>query len=229
MQTLFLIMKRRWVVDSLLILLFCITLSACSDEEDQSYPSVLTELVELQVGTDSLAQSFTTDYGVTYQMNQQVKAYTADTTLRCLCVYQPDETSGSVSSPTAQVYQMQSIFAQQPFAIKQSTAESFAPIRLISAWQTSRWVNLYIGIVTSPEAKHSFGFSLDTLAVNATTNIRTAHVSLLHHRPNNDTEDYTQKTYLSLPTYKLSEEADSLYLTVQTYEGTKILTYALGE
>jgi len=222
-------MKRLSAVDFFFLLLVCISLSACSDNENESYPSILTELVELSVGSDSLALSFTNDNGVTYQMNQPLKAYAADTTLRCLCVYLLEENTTSVSSPTAQVYQMQPIFAQQPFIVTQSVSSYFDPIHLIAAWKSSRWVNLYIGIVTNPNAKHAFGFALDTLTVNAITSTRTAHVSFLHHRPDNDTEDYTQKTYLSLPTYTLAEEADSLYLTVPTYKGKQVLTYALKE
>lgn len=220
-------MKRLSAIEALLLLIGCITLSACDDDENDPYPSILTELVELRVGTDSLAMSFTTDTGVTYQLNQQLKINTADTTLRCLCVYLPKETPTSISSSIAQVYQMQPIFAQQPLTIHKNSTVFYDPIRLIAAWQSSRWVNLYIGIVTNSEAKHAFGFELDTLTINSVTNIRTAHISLLHHRPENDSEDYTQKTYLSLPTYTLAEKADSLCLTVNTYEGTRILTYAL--
>lgn len=223
-------MRRLLGFNALLLLLTGFAVSACSDDdEDGDYPSILTELVELHVGTDSIASSFTTDRDETYQMNQRVKAYAADTTLRCLCVYQIDETTATSSTPTAQVYQMQAIFAQQPYSLQQGTTTNVDPIRLISAWQSSRWVNLYIGVVTSPNATHTFGFVQDTLAVNATTGVRIAHISLRHHRPSNATEDYTQKTYLSMPTKELSKQTDSLYLTVQTYTGTQVLTFSLRE
>jgi len=214
--------------------LLAVLASACHDDDDYHYPSVLTELVELNVDADSLARSFTTDAGQTYRLTQGgVKTNKADTLIRCLCVYQP-ETEGAAASDgtsanarSAAVYQLEHIFSQPARPSSDFTSFPREPVQFISSWRSSRWLNLYLGVPTSPQMLHSYAFSQDSLVCDPSTGIRTAHLSFLHLRLGNTADAYTLKTYLSLPLAPFVGLADSLVLSLQTHAGERRISASL--
>lgn len=225
----------RRLSDAWLFTLLVLFAAACSDDDDYHYPSVLTELVELNVDADSLARSFTTDAGKTYGIVQgSVRTNLADTVIRCLCVYLPKTedvpNSDDFSSATceATVYQLERVFSQP--ARPRSEFRSFprSPFQFISSWHSSQWLNLYLGIPTSSQTFHSYAFAQDSIACDSTTGIRTAHVSFLHLRLGNATDAYTQKTYFSLPLAPFAGLADSLVLSLNTQDGERNISLSLN-
>lgn len=229
-------MRRPWPDARPLLLLAVLTLGACSDDDGDGggYPSVVTELVEAQVGADSIVVSILTDQGATYTPSQRIKAFAPDTTLRCLCTYLPEadaSTSSSATTAVATLYQLQHIYSEAPRTRDQfndTLALPHAPVRIISAWKTDRWVNLYLGVPTHTNITHPFAFCADSLTRDTLSDRVTLHVSLLHRQPDNDAPDFTQKTYLSLPLTPCAAQADSLRLSVVTTDGTtRILSYSL--
>lgn len=209
--------------------------AACSDDDDYHYPSVLTELVELNVDADSLARSFTTDTGKTYGIAQgSVRTSLADTVIRCLCTYLPETESaplsGVSSSATceATVYKLEKVFSQPARPRSEFTSFPHSPVRLISSWHSSRWLNLYLGIPTSSQTLHSYAFAQDSLVCDPATGIRTVYISFLHLRLGSDTDAYTEKTYFSLPLTPFADLADSLVLSLYTHSEERDISLSLN-
>lgn len=224
----------RRLSDICLLALFSILAAACSEDDDYHYPSVLTELVELNVDADSLARTFTTDTGLTYSIAQgSVKANRPDTVIRCLCIFLPDAedtpSSGDASSTAreATVYSLGEIFSQAARPCAEFTSFPHVPVQFISSWHSSRWLNLYVGVLTSSQTLHSYAFSQDSLVSDSSTGIRTAYISLLHNYIGDAADDYTQKTYLSLPLTPFEGLADSLVLSLYTHDGTRAISVSL--
>lgn len=237
-------MRRPWpdtlVRLALPALLAAGAFTACSDSgdgQDGIYPSLLTELVEAHVGADSVVASILTDQGVSYTLSQRIPAFASDTVLRCLATYLPDDdasssaSSNTASAPTATLYQLQHVYSEAPRPRAQfadSVALPRDPVRILSAWQTDRWLNLYLGVPTHTNITHAFAFCADSLTTDADSARATLHVSLLHRQPEADTPDFTQKTYLSLPLAPCAAQADSLRLGIVTADGGEhILSFRL--
>ena len=56
-------MKRSY-----LLILGLICLASCSNNEDDTYPSIITEMADLYTDGEGVMEKFTTDAGVTYQI-----------------------------------------------------------------------------------------------------------------------------------------------------------------
>ena len=56
-------MKHRF-----LPILGLICLASCSNNEDDTYPSIITEMADLYTNDDGKMEKFTTDAGITYQI-----------------------------------------------------------------------------------------------------------------------------------------------------------------
>ena len=204
-------LRSKILLFSLPALLFC----ACSkdDADDYSYPSVLTELVEANVNADQLLTSIRTDAGNVLNLNnQQIRADRPDTTYRCVCIYEPTSTS------TAKVYSIESVISALPKPASAYEQLPQDPIRVISTWQSDRYFNMQLSYLTIGAERHTFGFCEEQTVVDS--NGKTVvSVRLLHLRPEADTEAFTQKRYLSLPTYPYAATCDSIFFVVPTSDG----------
>jgi len=194
--------------------------ASCSGDDDgDAYPSVLTELVEATTNSQKNITKIRTDSGRTYSVSKAIAASAADSTYRCLCVFLPDDETGD-----ATVYQIANVFSAMPWPASRYAERPHDPVQLISAWNSGRYLNFQIAILTTDEGSHAYGFCEDSASVTADGR-RTLHLSLLHQRPAGDAESYTEKHYFSLPAYRLQDRADSIALTVLTYDGPAVLGY----
>lgn len=207
------------------LFLFCgcvMAFVACSDDnDDYSYPSAVTELVEATTNAEKNIAFIKRDGGeMFYPGNQKIIASTADSTYRCICTYEILNDEKGKATQNVKIYKLQNIFSSLPVPHDQLKTHDHHPIQVISTWQSERYFNMYLGLLTTGVASHYLAFSQDSTVVSSTGN-KIMHVSLIHQQPKNDPESYTQKTYLSLPLYTMKDEADSLIFHVNTYNGEK--------
>lgn len=210
----------KYLLLSLLPMMLC----QCSegDEDDSTYPSVLTGLVEANTDADQLVTSIRTDEGTVLSISsQQIKASRPDTTYRCLCRY---ELTGAA---TARVYSIETVFS----ALARPKADFHhlpkEPVSVISTWQTDRYINMFFGYLTYGNDRHALAFC-EEKTVTDEKGKTTVSVRLLHERPDTDTEAFTQKQYLSLPTYPYAATCDSVILIVPTADTDAEYHFALN-
>ena len=194
------------------------TFTACSDDDDDStYPPVITELVEIHTNRDALVTEILSDDGTTYTSTQRIEASQPDTLFRCLCVYTKQENN------RIEVYQLQRVSAPLPATPENFEELPVEPVKFISTWNTSRYLNLSCGILTTGVGTHALGFCDD--GITEENGLQTAHVRLLHQRPKGDAESFTQKVFVCLPAFRYAGLADSIALTIPTYEGNRTLGF----
>lgn len=200
---------------------FILLSAACSDDEDYTYPSVVTELVEATTNAEKNIAFIKRDGGETfYPGNQKIAASAADSTYRCICTYEMLKDEKGKATQNVKLYKLQSIFSKFSVPHDQLKTHDHHPIQVISTWKSERYFNMYFGLLTTGVESHYMAFSQDSTVVSALGN-KIMHVSLIHQQPKNDPESYTHKTYLSLPLYTMKDEADSLIFHVNTYNGEK--------
>ncbi len=206
---------------------FILLFSACSNDDDYTYPSVVTELVDATSNADKTIAYIKRDNGeILYLKNQRIGASAADSTYRCITVYEAVKDESGKATQYAKIYQLQNIFSSFPVASDRLKTHEHSPVQVYSTWQTDRYFNMNFGYLTTSVASHKFAFSIDSTTVSASTGKTIMHVSLIHQRPTTDPESYTQKSYLSLPLYHVKDKADSLFFFVNTNEGEK--QYKMG-
>lgn len=207
-------MERLKIV---LLLAICVLCYACSDDDDNNdYPSVITALLDVQTDADKIVTSITTDDGQTYTLpGQSISTNYADTVLRCLGVYEAD-----TLLHTAKVYSLQGVISFTPRSYEDLSKLPREEVKIISSWRSERYLNMQISYLTTGKGSHAFGFSEDSIVV-AAPGVTTAYISLVHKRPEGDALSYSQKGFISLPTFLYVDKADSLVFSVNTYDGMR--------
>jgi len=200
------------------LLLAALSVVACSDDEGGStYPSVITELVEIHSNHDALVTNIVADDGTTYTSTQRIEASQPDTLFRCLCVYTKQ------ADNRIEVYQLQRVSAPLPATPENYDELPVDPVKFISTWNTSRYLNISCGILTTGVGNHAIGFCDD--GITEENGLQIAHVRLLHQRPKGDAESYTQQAFICLPAFRYAGLADSIALTIPTYDGNRTLGF----
>ena len=170
--------------------------------DDESYPSIITEMADMYTNSEGVNEKFVTDAGVTYTITNSQNGFVPKARYRILCGYVP---SGS----SATIYQSQGVHY-----LRDSTSVAAAdPTGVKSAWRAGKYINLYLAPLTQGGEQY-WGFITDS--------IRDGHAWIrLHHRQNADPLSYTQATYASLPVDSIKElqEGDAITLSINTFSG----------
>lgn len=212
----------KQLFNTLIISILTLLLASCSKEDTiEDFPSAITELVEMNTNSEKAVVSIRTDRGETFSVtNTSMKTATADTTYRCLCIYE------KVNNTSVRIYQTSAIFSMLPLTPEKFTSHPKAPVKIISQWLTDRYINLYLSYMTVGADKHAFGFCEEKVEAESDGK-QTVYVSLLHKHPVSDTDAYTQKLYMSVPTYEYAKTYDNIVFTVNTYDGPVEFKYTL--
>ena len=204
---------------SLFLALF--TLFSCSKDDD-SYPSLITEMVMAQADAQGYMVSFTTDGGTTYAVDNSIEGMDANNRLRCLCGY-TTEAEGH-----AKVYSALAV----PVLADASGAKSPKrhPTGIASAWLSGGFLNLHLTPKTHG-GKQTWGFTCDSVTPHTSPSGAaegyTYHLSLYHDQ-RDDATSYTTDLYACIALDSLAAHAprnappaatDSLRLTVPTFNG----------
>ena len=112
-----------------------------------------------------------------------------------------------------------------PLSAKDIKAMKTDPVRIESMWvgKSKKYANLSLYLMTgttdSDSLKQVLGCRRDALVTNA-DGTRTLRLTLYHNQ-GGVPEYYSQRVYLSIPIQGM--KVDSIWFTVNTYEGQKIL------
>ena len=192
--------------------LMCLTLlflcQACKDEQE-TYPSIITEMADACVNEHGVMFQIETDKGDVYALTNPQKDYKPNSVYRTLSGFVPQ------GPGTATLYQMKGVHI-----LRDSTAIGRKdPTGVLSAWRAGKYINLHLSPKTQG-GKQYWGFAVDSVSAGHT------RISL-HHRQNNDAPAYTQDTYASIPVDSIASAAqgDTITITVATFEGNKTWTF----
>ena len=218
-----LIRQSAWnkKVPALSFLLFVIAFSFVSCDDDESvYPPLISELVEAVTDERGIVAGIVTDKGVCYVPQEEIISEKPDTVLRCLCGYTIAE-DGMVN-----VYGLKQVFSQRPIPVGEVKDESMEPVVLRSMWNSGGYINMDIGILTTGNGTHSLAFVVDSVSESSLDARTTVHTRLLHKRPLEDAESYTERLYISMPVKEYAELYDSIAVSVNTYDGLSVSKFS---
>lgn len=203
----------------LLLLIPFLLLSACSEDEDP-LPSYIEGLADLNTNAAGRATSLVTDEGVSLTLSNEVNGLRPDTTYRILAAYLPNGESATLNS-YARILAPEVLKYDDEYVITD-------PISVTSCWRGTNYINLRLEIKGSANSTHYFGFHQTDFVRNSDGSATLCAV--LIHDQNDDPLYYTRETYLSLPLQPLSSllnaGRDSVRLTVKTFEGDYVRTFA---
>ena len=206
------IIPRRLATGSLLLPFLFLLFACTSDNDDESYPSLVTEMVMAQANAQGQMVSFTTDDGQTYIVDNDIHGMTANSRIRCLCGY----VTGEPGHATVYNAMTVLILARVPSNI----AIKHHPTGIASAWLSGRYVNLHLTPKTQG-GKQTWGFSTDSVTPN-TLGGSTHHLSLYHDQ-NDDATSYTSDLYAAISLDSITATPltpfDSIRLSVTTFNG----------
>lgn len=197
-------------------------LSACQKDnnEDEIYPSLITEFADLHTDQNGTGWIFNTDKGKTYVLSNPQKGLKAKAIYRVMCGYVP--TTQSAGEHTyADVYTLESVTmlpTVQPCTYKED------PIRAVSIWKAGRYLNLNLAPKTQG-GTHEWGYHTDSITASATGH--TYHLSL-HHRQLDDPPSYSITVYASILLEELGNfsAGDSITLCTLTFNGLRKWEFA---
>ena len=186
-----------------ILTLACLTtFVACKNGEDDTYPSIITEMADMYTNAQGICEKITTDAGVTYTITNGQGDLTPNARYRILCGYVP---SGS----SAIIYQSQGVY----YLRDSTTVAKTDPTSVKSAWRGGRYINMYLSPLTQGGVQYG-GFITDSIKAGH------AWVSL-HHDQNADPQSYTRPTYASIPVDSIKgiQEGDIITLCINTFNG----------
>ena len=192
----------------LILLATTMLFSACDKDDDNSVPPVITDLVTAYTGADKNISYIATDDGTRWNLNHTIVTNYADTTLRCYCVYE-------IKDGKMGVYTLKNIFSNNPRPASSFSEYETSPVKLISIWKSAGYVNMHLGIMTTGNGTHKYGFALDSISDTSV-----AYFTFLHKKPQEDAESYTEDHYFSMPLTDY-ENVDSFVMNINTYEGKR--------
>lgn len=199
----------------LVLLLSASVFLSCSEEE--AYPSVVTEFVDALTDGNGMVAVIRTDDGGIYPITSQIKTGSPDSLYRCLCIYELG-TDGE-----AYVYSMKHVFSAEPENSSVLVSHPQDPVKITSVWRKGDYINMNIGVLTTNAGRHGFAFCEDSVRVDI-SGCTSVYLSLLHLRPENDAESYTEKVYMSMPVRRYAY-ADTIVFSINSYDGLKVFKY----
>lgn len=208
-------------VSLLLCMLVSLVLTACSSSDDY-LEAYRHDFGTLQTAPDGTAQTFRTDGGLLFNVEEGSKVAQRDTLLRVRAFYVP-------VSPTAiRIASLATMLLLEPRPMK---ADNFRadPLRLNACWTGGGYVNLHLDVPTANNtAAHYFAMDECGLVSNAASG-QTLQLRL-YHDAHGDGNAWHRETFLScnLAPYHslLLPERDSIEVNVQTEKGLTTTTLA---
>lgn len=234
---------REHIKQSLAVIAFLITLTACTSESydagDGPNSYLTADLVLLHTSQDKSVRSALLDDGTTLQFsNPFAQEWLArpDSVYRALLYYDKTVATSATadSNPTAtSIVRARSV---RPVPVLRPVEDMKTlrtdPVGFESLWMSKNksYINLSLllksGKAEGDEALHALGVVSDGTTTDAAGS-RTLHLTLYHDQ-GGVPEYYTVQQYVSIPT-QLLEEADTVELTLNTYNGKKVVKVAIVE
>ena len=209
----------------LLSLLTLVTITACTQDSyekgEGAYSQMMAELADAHVNSDKRVDYVDTDEGERLVLSKSASASfitKSDTTYRVSFYYKKvDDKAESLA--------MGRVSVLSPLSAKDIKDMKTDPVRIESMWigKSKKYANLSLYLMTgatdSDSLRQVLGCRRDALVTN-TDGTRTLRLTLYHNQ-GGVPEYYSQRVYLSIPIQGM--KADSIWFTVNTYEGQKVL------
>ncbi len=199
------------------ILLGITTACSVTDEEDTGYfyPSVVTELAELETNESGKIYKIINDGGETFHLVNPRSGYQPKVVYRALVGY--EVTSRSASRSEAYLRNLHDALLLRDSTERPRQAD---PVKVVSTWRAGNYINLMLAPRTQG-GKQWWGYRVDSLRHR----YGGWHLFVsLHHSQNGDPASYTETEYASLYVKKLPEydvPIDSLSFKAVTPEGLR--------
>ena len=210
---------------NLLCLLALVAVSACTQDAYEKgegvYSQMTAQLADAHVNSDKRVDYVDTDEGERLVLSKSASASfitKADTTYRVSFYYKIiGDKAESLAMGRVPVLSL-----MNPKDVKEMKTD---PVRVESMWtgKSKKYLNVSLYLMTGTtdvdSLKQVLGCRRDELITNA-DGTRTLRLTFYHDQ-GGVPEYYSQRMYLSIPIQGV--KADSIWLTVNTYEGQKIL------
>lgn len=236
---------REHIKQSLAVIALLITLTACTSESydagDGPNSYLTADLVLLHTSQDKSVRSALLDDGTTLQFSNpfaQDWLTRPDSVYRALLYY--DKTvattdaaagNGTTAKTIVRARSVRSVPVLRPIEAAKVDAMRTDPVGFESLWMSKNksYINISLllksGKAEGDEALHALGVVSDGTTTDAAGR-RTLHLTLYHDQ-GGVPEYYTVQQYVSIPT-QLLEEADTVELTLNTYNGKKVVKAAVS-
>lgn len=236
---------REHIKQSLAVIAFLITLTACTSESydagDGPNSYLTADLVLLHTSQDKSVRSALLDDGTTLQFSNpfaQDWLTRPDSVYRALLYYDKTDVAtdaaagkGTTAKTIVRARSVRSVPVLRPVEAAKVDAMRTDPVGFESLWMSKNksYINLSLllksGKAEGDEALHALGVVSDGTTIDADRR-RTLHLTLYHDQGGVPAY-YTVQQYVSIPT-QLLEEADTVELTLNTYNGKKVMKVAVS-
>ena len=236
---------REHIKQSLAVIALLITLTACTSESydagDGPNSYLTADLVLLHTSQDKSVRSALLDDGTTLQFSNpfaQDWLTRPDSVYRALLYY--DKTvattdaaagNGTTAKTIVRARSVRSVPVLRPIEAAKVDAMRTDPVGFESLWMSKNksYINISLllksGKAEGDEALHALGVVSDGTTTDAAGRC-TLHLTLYHDQ-GGVPEYYTVQQYVSIPT-QLLEEADTVELTLNTYNDKKVVKVAVS-
>lgn len=195
-----------------------LSLFACGDDDDYTYPSLISEFADVQTDDSGTFTYIHTDNGeslpIVNSHELAAEGITPDTLYRVLSRYE-------LVDKGAKLYAIQAIPAPLPLPPTDFPDGVKAdPLEMQSLWRGGNYLNMIL-LVKAQKGKHTFCFIEDSLVVSPSDGHTILYLRL-YHDAGDDIQAYTQKAYLSVPLSQYADRltvGDSISLRIPTAQG----------
>ena len=182
-----------------LFILLC--LFSCTDDKDDFYPSIVTELADCPTDAEGRMTGIVLDDDTRLTLSNPQKGLKPSVVYRALVGYALE------GDGRARLYSA----TGTPLLRDSTSVATCDPVNVVSLWRTSRYLNLHLMPKTQGKGEHAWGFITDSIVAD--------HAYLrLHHRQGADPMAYSTDQYASLPLDLVP--ATRITLRIETFQGT---------
>ncbi len=227
---------HRWLSLLFTMQWMLLTVSCIQDAYEKGqgkYSLMRADFVEAHANDQKQIDSFTTDDGISYQTTKPFGAKwvtTPDSIYRCILYYNKVDDGGGISkAEPISAGQVACLIIKPRGALKGDMKTD--AVRFESAWLsgTGRYLNLSLyvktGVTDDEQAMQTISMVEDTVKTNPDA---TRTVCLrLYHDQGGVPEYYSTQVYASVPLSGL--QADSLRISIQSYQGEVVKTFRMPE
>lgn len=205
---------KRYLCLLLPAVLACM-LVACSGNDDYHYPPVKLEYLTAYSDADGRLQAVRTDDGTLLPIVERTsnQTITPDSLVRIVTNYEPMQTADGAQG--IKLYGWSAAIAPLPMTGEVEHDDAHVPAEVLSAWMGYEYLNILLGV--KQQGVHTYGFIEESLSTDV--DAERAEVSfLLYHKTESEVDDYTKRSYLSIPLWPyLNEEVRSLTVHFALY------------
>lgn len=196
-----------------------LVLAACSkDEDDTSYPNLISDYVTAISDADGRVTRIRTDNGTEFAIVNVITGMEPSTEARAICGYVVEE-DGRVT-----VYTITGIPLLHNCADLKTIRHD--PTGVAAVWQSGGYINMHL-LPKTHSGVQNWGYCIDSTATNAAG--ATNHYLSIYHDQNKDAEAYTGHIYASISLDSIAETFvphDTVRLVIDTYDGPQQWTFA---